>query len=70
MSGVLSRGGGGWVSLVGSIRTVDGGTHIDGLKTALTRTVNNLARKHKLLKVGGRQRERVSSPSAHDALAI
>jgi DNA gyrase subunit B len=34
-----------------SIRTVDGGTHIDGLKTALTRTVNNLARKHKLLKV-------------------
>jgi len=33
-----------------SIRTVDGGTHIDGLKTALTRTVNSLARKHKLLK--------------------
>jgi len=33
-----------------SIRTVDGGTHVDGLKTALTRTVNMLARKFKHIK--------------------
>lgn len=33
-----------------SIRTVDGGTHVDGLKTALTRTVNTLARKFKHIK--------------------
>lgn len=33
-----------------SIRTVDGGTHIDGLKASLTRTVNNLAKKSKIIK--------------------
>ncbi|PUZ57314.1 hypothetical protein GQ55_5G420500 [Panicum hallii var. hallii] len=33
-----------------SIRTIDGGTHIDGLKASLTRTVNNLAKKSKTIK--------------------
>ncbi len=28
-----------------NIRTIDGGTHIEGLKTVLTRTLNNLAKK-------------------------
>ena len=28
-----------------NIRTIDGGTHIEGLKTVLTRTFNNLAKK-------------------------
>ena len=28
-----------------NIRTVDGGTHIEGLKTVLTRTLNNFAKK-------------------------
>ena len=33
-----------------SIKTSDGGTHLDGLKTSLTRAVNAQARKAKLLK--------------------
>jgi len=35
------------VGFVNSVKTVDGGTHMDGLKAALTRTINSLARSSK-----------------------
>jgi DNA gyrase subunit B len=35
-----------------NIRTIDGGTHLEGLKTVLTRTMNSLARKRNKLKEG------------------
>jgi DNA gyrase subunit B len=40
------------VGFVNSVKTVDGGTHMDGMRAALTRTINALARKAKALKEG------------------
>lgn len=40
------------VGFVNSVKTPDGGTHIDGLKVAVTRTVNALARKSKAVREG------------------
>jgi DNA gyrase subunit B len=37
---------------VNNINTIEGGTHLVGFKTALTRTINNYAQKNKLLKNG------------------
>jgi DNA gyrase subunit B len=37
-------------SFANNIRTIEGGTHETGLKTALTRVINNYARKNKILK--------------------
>lgn len=38
------------VSFVNCIRTIDGGTHLDGAKQAIVRTINKLAREKSLLK--------------------
>jgi DNA gyrase subunit B len=35
------------VGFANSIKTVDGGSHMDGLRGALTRTINALAKKNK-----------------------
>jgi len=47
-------------SFANNIRTVDGGTHVSGLKTALTRTLNAYARASGVLK------EKDPSPSGED----
>ncbi|PIA60114.1 hypothetical protein AQUCO_00400780v1 [Aquilegia coerulea] len=38
------------IGYANSIKTVDGGTHIDGMKASLTRTINNLGKKSKMIK--------------------
>jgi DNA gyrase subunit B len=38
------------LSFVNCIRTIDGGTHLDGAKQAITRIVNKLGREKSLLK--------------------
>jgi DNA gyrase subunit B len=56
VSGALQWVGDGFSDTVlgfcNAIKTHDGGSHMDGLRAALTRTVNALARKQKLLKEG------------------
>ncbi len=48
------------LSFANNIRTVDGGTHLSGFKTAMTRTLNAYAKKTNLLK------EKDPSPSGDD----
>ena len=38
------------VGFVNSIKTIDGGTHMEGFKSSLTRTLNSIGRKTKALK--------------------
>ena len=48
------------LSFANNIRTVDGGTHLSGFKTAITRSLNNYAKRANLL------REKDPSPSGDD----
>ncbi len=48
------------LSFANNIKTVDGGTHVSGFKTALTRTLNTYARKSGVIK------EKDSSPTGDD----
>lgn len=50
-------------SFVNNINTHEGGTHVSGLRTALTRTINNYAEKNKLLDA-----ERLQSEDVHEGL--
>jgi len=40
------------IGFANSIRTVDGGTHLEGLRAALTRTLNSIVKRQKLMKEG------------------
>ncbi len=40
------------LSFVNTINTIEGGTHVSGFKTALTRAINDYAKKNKILKTG------------------
>ena len=40
------------LSFVNTINTIEGGTHVSGFKTALTRAINDYAKKNKMLKTG------------------
>jgi len=51
-------------SFVNNINTHEGGTHLTGFKTALTRTLNNFADKHKMLPDG----EKLTSEDAKEGL--
>jgi len=53
---------------VNTINTVEGGTHVSGLKTALTRVINDYARKKGLLKNGGRKSEALSGEDVREGL--
>lgn len=52
-------------SFVNNINTHEGGTHVSGFKTALTRTINNYAENNKLLK---EKDSRFSSDDVHEGL--
>jgi DNA gyrase subunit B len=52
-------------SFVNNINTHEGGTHVSGFKTALTRTINNYAESNKLLKD---KDSRFSSEDMHEGL--
>jgi len=53
---------------VNTINTVEGGTHVSGLKTALTRVINDYAKKKGLLKNNGKKSESLSGEDVREGL--
>ena len=51
---------------VNTINTVEGGTHVSGFKSALTKVINDYARKNKMIKEG--QDESISGEDAREGL--
>jgi DNA gyrase subunit B len=54
------------LAFVNNINTVDGGTHVVGLRSALTRTLNDYAREHKFIK---EDKEGLSGEDVREGLA-
>lgn len=53
-------------TFVNNINTVEGGTHLSGFRTALTRTLNNFATKNNLFKSGASKKGSLTSLSGED----
>ncbi len=51
-------------TFVNNINTIEGGTHLSGFKTALTRVINNLAKKYK----GGKEEVKLSGDDVKEGL--
>ncbi len=53
---------------VNTINTVEGGTHVSGLKTALTRVINDYAKKKGLLKNSGKKSRSLSGDDVREGI--
>jgi len=55
---------------VNTINTVEGGTHVSGFKTALTRVINDYAKKKGILKNNGKDEESFSGDDVREGLTV
>ncbi len=55
---------------VNTINTIEGGTHVSGFKTALTRVINDYAKKKGILKNNGKSEESFSGDDVREGLTV